>query len=69
MPANDLGHPPIDLHEKRDTKQIKAKLPNGTTFKMSAFGQVNNEEYLVHVIIIKYLLEQKGALQDVGKAF
>jgi len=36
---------------------------------MSAFGQGNNEEYLVHIITIKHLLEQKGTIQDVRKAF
>jgi hypothetical protein len=36
---------------------------------MSAFGHGSNEEYLVHVIAIKHLLEQKGTIQDVGKAF
>jgi hypothetical protein len=56
--------PPIDLHKKRDIKQIKVKLPNGTNFQMSAFGQENNEEYLVHVIAVKCLLEQKGSIQD-----
>jgi hypothetical protein len=61
--------PPINLHEKRDTAQIKVKLPNGTNFQMSPFGQGNTEDYLVHVIAIKRLLEQKGTTQDVGKAF
>jgi hypothetical protein len=28
-----------------------------------------NEEYLVHVIAIKHFLEQKGTVEDVGKAF
>jgi hypothetical protein len=36
---------------------------------MSAFGQGNNKEYLVHVITIKHLLEQKGTIQDFEKAF
>ncbi len=36
---------------------------------MSAFCQGNNEEYLVHVIAIKRLLEQKVTDQDVRKAF
>jgi hypothetical protein len=36
---------------------------------MSAFGQGNNEEYIVHIIAVKRLLEQKGTVQDVGKAF
>jgi hypothetical protein len=50
--------PPIDLHEKRDTKQIKVKLLNGTNFQISAFNQGNNEEYLFHVMVVKHLLEQ-----------
>ncbi len=62
--------PPIDLHyEKRDTKQIKIKLPDGTNFQMFAFGQGNNEDYQVHIIAVKHLLEQKGTIQDVEKAF
>ncbi len=36
---------------------------------MSAFSQGNNEEYLVHIIIVKHLLEQKGTLHVIGKAF
>jgi hypothetical protein len=52
-----------------DTKQIKVKLPDGTNFQMSAFSQGNNEEYLIHVIAINRLLEQKGIVQDIGKAF
>ncbi len=61
--------PSINLHEKRDTQQIKVKLPNGTNFQMSAFGQGNNEDSLVHLITVKHLLEQKGTLQDTGKVF
>jgi hypothetical protein len=56
-------------HKKRDTKQIKVYVPNKTNFQVSAFGQGSNEEYLVHVIAIKHLLQQKGTVQDVGKAF
>jgi hypothetical protein len=44
-------------------------LPDGTYFRLSAFGQGNNKEYLVHVITIEHLLELKGAIQDIGKAF
>jgi hypothetical protein len=61
--------PPIDLHKKRDTEQIKVKLPEGINFQMSIFGQGNNEEYLFHVITVKCLLEQKGTDQDVQKSF
>ena len=53
----------------RDTHQIMVKLPDRTNFQMSAFNQGNNEEYLVHIIIVKHLLEQKGTLHVIGKAF
>jgi hypothetical protein len=36
---------------------------------MPNFGQGNNKEYLVHVIAVKHLLEQKGTIQDIGKVF
>jgi hypothetical protein len=36
---------------------------------MSAVGQGNNEEYLIHIIAIKCLLEQKETVQAIGKAF
>jgi hypothetical protein len=61
--------PHIDLHDKGDTKQIRVKLPDGTNFQMSAFDQGNNKEYLVHIIAVNCLLEQKGTVQDVEKAF
>jgi hypothetical protein len=52
-----------------DAKQIMVNLPNVTNFQMYAFGQGNNEEYLIHVITVKHILEQKGTNKDVGKAF
>jgi hypothetical protein len=36
---------------------------------MSALGQGNNKQYLIHVIAVKHLLEQKGTVQDAEKAF
>jgi hypothetical protein len=44
--------PPTDLHEKRETEQIKVELPNGMKFQMPTYNSGNNEEYLVHVIAI-----------------
>ncbi len=38
--------PPVDHHEKRDSVQIKVKLPDGTHFSMSAFRAGNNEDYI-----------------------
>jgi hypothetical protein len=37
-------------------KEIKVGLLDGTMLQMSAFGQDNNKEYLVHVIAVKQLL-------------
>ena len=52
--------PPSDLHEKQETEQIKVELPNGTKFQMPTYGSGNNEEYLVHIIVVLQLVEQKG---------
>ncbi len=43
---------PTDLHEKRETEQIKVELPNRTKFQMPTYGSGNNEEYLIHVITV-----------------
>ncbi len=61
--------PPIDLLKKQEPEQIKVKLPDGTNFQMAAFGNGNNEEYLVYVIAILRVIEQKGMEQDIRKAF
>jgi hypothetical protein len=61
--------PPVDLHEKWEPKQIKVKMHDGTNFQMAAFGYGNNEEYLVHVIAVLQIIEQKGMETDVRKAF
>ncbi len=57
--------PPTDLLEKQETKQIKVELPDGTKFQMPTYGSGNNEEYLVHVIAILHLVEQKGTAAKV----
>ncbi len=54
--------PPPNLHEKRETEQIKVKLPDGTKFQMPAYGIGNNKEYLVHVIAVLHLVKQKEQL-------
>ena len=61
--------PPTDPYKKRDTEQIKVKLPDGTHFQMSAFRAGNNEEYIEHVISVLCLLDQKGIKSDILKAF
>jgi hypothetical protein len=61
--------PLTDLHEKQETKQIKVELPNGTKFQMSTYSSGNNEEYLVHVIAVLQLIEQKVTSANVKEAF
>jgi hypothetical protein len=61
--------PPTDLHKKRETKQIKVELPDGTKFQMPTYGSGNNKEYLVHVIAILRLIKQKGTSVNVKEAF
>jgi hypothetical protein len=61
--------PPTDLHEKRETEQIKVKLPNRTKFQMPTYSSGNNKDYLVHVITILRLVEQKGTAAKVKEAF
>jgi hypothetical protein len=61
--------PPTDLHEKRETEQIKVELPDGTKFQMPTYGSGNNEEYLVHGIAILQLVKQKGTAAEVKEAF
>ena len=61
--------PPTDLHKKQETEQIKVKLPDGTKFQMPTHSTGNNEEYLVHVIAILRLVEQKGSAAKVKEAF
>jgi hypothetical protein len=61
--------PPTNLHEKRETEQIKVELPDGTKFQMPTNGSGNNKEYLVHIIAILQLVEQKGTAAEVKEAF
>ncbi len=60
--------PPTDLHEKQETEQIKVELSDGTKFQMPTYGSGNNKEYLVHVIAILRLTEQKGTAAEVKEA-
>ena len=44
------------------------ELPDGTKFQMPTYGSGNNEEYLVHVIAVLRLIEQKGTAAEVKEA-
>ncbi len=61
--------PPLDLHKKQETEQIKVKMSDRTNFQMAIFGYGNKEEYLVHVIVVLRIIEQKGMETDVREAF
>ncbi len=61
--------PPTDLLEKWETEQIKAELLDRTKFQMPTFDSGNNKEYLVHLIAILHLVEQKGTAAEVKEAF
>jgi hypothetical protein len=61
--------PPTDLHDKKETEQIKMEFPDGTKFQMPTYSSGNNEEYLVHVIAVFWLVEQKGTAAEVKEAF
>jgi hypothetical protein len=60
---------PTDLLEKQETKQIMVELPGGTKFQMPTYGSGNNEEYLVHIIAVLHLVEQKGTAAEVQETF
>ncbi len=45
------------------------ELPDGTKFQMPTYGSGNNEEYLVHIIAILQIVEQKGTAAEVKEAF
>jgi hypothetical protein len=61
--------PPTNQHKKRETEQIKVELPEGTKFQMPTYGSGNNEKYLVHIIAVLQLVEQKRTAAKVNKAF
>ncbi len=72
MPLNRLPIlyvPPTDLLKKQETEQIKVKLPDAPKFQMPTYGSGNKEEYLVHVIAVLHLVEQKGTAAEVKEAF
>ncbi len=61
--------PLTDLLKKRENKQIKVKLPDGTKSQMPTYGSGNNKEYLVHIIAVLHLVKQKGTAAKVQETF
>jgi hypothetical protein len=50
-------------------EQIKVALPDRIKFQMPTYGSGNNKEYLVHIIPVLRLVEQKGTAAEVKEAF
>ncbi len=50
---------PSDLIKKQETEQIKVKMPDGTNFQMVAFVYGTNEDYLIPVVTVLHIIEQK----------
>ncbi len=44
-------------------------MPDRTNFLMAAFRYGNNEEFLLHIIAVLQIIEQKGIKTDIRKAF
>jgi hypothetical protein len=45
---------------KESLNNWKVKLPNETISTMTIFSQGNSKEYLVHIIAVLHLINQKG---------
>ncbi len=61
--------PPLDLIKEQETEQVKVKMPDGTNFQMAAFAYGTNEDYLVHVIDVLYIIKQKGIASEIKVAW
>ncbi len=61
--------PPLDLIEKRETEQIKVKMPDGTNFGMAAFAYRTNKDYLVHVIAVIRIIKKKQLASNIKVAW
>jgi len=57
--------PPTDLHGSMESETIKVKLPDGTTVSVKAVASGNNEDYILHWVVIFRLFDQKGLKVDV----
>jgi hypothetical protein len=57
----------LDLIEKRETEQVKVKMPDGTNFGMAAFAYGTTKD--VHVIAILRIIEKKGLASDIKVAW
>jgi hypothetical protein len=44
-------------------------MPDGTNFQIAAYTCRKNEEYLIHVIALLHVIEQKEMASDIKKAW
>jgi hypothetical protein len=53
--------PVVDIITLKKEPQIfKVKLPDASHLSMPIYSRGNNEEYLVHIVAILHIIEQKG---------
>jgi hypothetical protein len=53
--------PVVDvLTPKEDPAVLKVKLPDGSHISVPIFSHGNNEEYIVHIVAVLRIIEQKG---------
>jgi hypothetical protein len=53
--------PVVDVVTPKEEPQLyKVKLPNASHLSIPIYSQGNNEEYLVHIITVLCIIEQKG---------
>ncbi len=53
--------PVVDIITPKEEPQIyKVKLPNASHLSIPIYSRGNNEEYLVHVVAVLCIIEQKG---------
>jgi hypothetical protein len=53
--------PVVDVVTPKEEPQLyKVKLPNASHLSIPTYSRVNNEEYLVHVVAVICIIEQKG---------
>jgi hypothetical protein len=61
--------PPNNLIEKSEGGQIKVKMPDGTNFSMAAFTSSTNEDYLIHLIAVLWIIKKKGLAEEIKAAW
>ncbi len=45
---------------KEEPQVLKVKLPDASHISVPIFSHENNEEYLVHIVVVLQIIEQKG---------